>query len=97
MFYSPTDRLIYNPPLGPPLDPLTVHRSLVRLSAGKINDWIADWSADDLLVRSAAEDRLVALARQTFGLKPFVEPDGHSDSQALAVLEHYLEFCQGKE
>ena len=96
MFYSPTEKLIYGPPVGPPQDPLAVHRSLVRLSAGRINDWIADWSADDMLVRAEAEEQLVSATRRTFGFKPATDADGISDSQVLAVLEDFLRWCEGK-
>lgn len=96
MFYSATDRLIYASPLGGSFDPLAVHRRLVRESGGKINDWITDLSSPDPLVVAEAEERLVPLSRAVFGLKPFDAEGGHTDGQAMGVLEDYLRYAEGK-
>lgn len=96
MFYSATDRIIYKSPVGPSLDPLAVHRKLVRESAGKVNEWIADLNTDNALLVAEAQEQLVALVRSVFGLKPFTEPDGHTDSQAMGLLEDYLRYVEGK-
>lgn len=96
MFYSPTERLIYVNPLNASYDPLAIHRQLVRQSIGKVNEWIANWNADDPLIRAEAEEQLVVLSRSVFNLKPITDADGHSDSQSLAILEHYLRYAEGK-
>lgn len=94
--YSATEKLIYTSASGTQYDPLQLHRQLTLLSGGKVNDWTADWNSADGVVRAEAETQLVLLSRTVFGLKPFNDPDGHSDSQAIALLEHYLSYCQGK-
>lgn len=95
MFYSPTEKLIYNPPIGPPLDPLAIHRKLVRESGGRVNEWIAGLDADPVTA-AESEEMLVGLARKVFDLKPFTDPTGHTDSQAMGLLEDYLRYAEGK-
>lgn len=96
MFYSATDKLIYQPPIGPALDPLVVHRKLVKESGGRINEWIAGLDDTDPIRVVEAEESLAHLSRTVFGLQAFDQPDGRTDAQALGLLEHYLRYAEGK-
>lgn len=96
MFYSATERQIYRSPLMQDFDPLALNRSLIKESKGEINQWLKGWVSEDPLLVAECEELLVKTARKVFGLKAFTEPNGHSDSQALAVLDHFLRYCEGK-
>jgi hypothetical protein len=93
------DRDIYRDPItGVMYDPLKVHRKLVVGSRNEINKWLADHRNSDDLVSLAAEEKLLPVIRAAFDLAP-IDPTGRgiTDAHALAVLERFLEYAQGKE
>jgi len=108
MFFPDHEKLIYAPPgFDTKLDPLAVDRALRIASNGTLAGLLSDWqsasdglgdisqgstSANDVL-SARAEETLVRVAREAFGLPPF--PDC-TDGVALEVLCDYLEWMAGK-
>lgn len=99
MFYSDRDRLVYTSPSGTAYDPLALRRGLVTASNGRLNDFLAAWSAEATpeAEQAAAEECLVQIARQAFGLKPFDVEGGVLDAVVLEHLEHMLEWLSVKD
>lgn len=93
-----TDQEIYRDPLtGTAYDPLRVHRRLVVGSKNEFNLWLRDHRGEDELKALAADDKILPVVRDAFGLPP-VSPDGGgiTDAQAFMILERYLEYARGK-
>ena len=90
-------KAIYKDPLGRQYDPLPVYRKLVLESRGRINDLLADWESDDILLQTGAEEELVRVSRVAFQFTPFSQPNGHTDAQVLETLVHYLDYVAKKE
>lgn len=96
MFYSQLDKLIYNAPNGAKYDPLSLYRKLVTARGGIINDRLSVWSDEgsSQFNKAVAEEDLVAIARSSFDLKPFTEPEGVTDGVALTNLVDFLEWIE---
>jgi hypothetical protein len=99
MFYTATERLVYESPTKAKYDPVALHRKLVLAAGGKLNDWLATWgdeAAAEVDV-AKAEEGLVAAARAALALTPFGDGTGHTDRDAIDALCHFLEWCEGKD
>lgn len=96
----PDEREIYRDPVtGTYLDPLAVQRKLLVGSRGQVNAWIAEQRGEDEVAAMVAEEKLVPLIRQAFGLRE-INPttgDGHPTSMCLKCLECFLTWADAKK
>lgn len=88
------DKLIYTLPDGSKsYDPLSVRRKLLLASKNQLNRWIELYNdAVEELDRLAAEESLIGVAREAFGLPPLTEKGGSADKTVMEYLSHLLEW-----
>lgn len=85
LYVTPDNRFAY--------DPLTVRRRLLVLSENKLNDLITIYNDSNSEVeRLRAEDRLLQVCREAFGLPPLTAQGGVPDESVLEYLSHFLEW-----
>lgn len=85
LYVTPDNRFAY--------DPLTLRRRLLVLSDNKLNDLIAVYNDGESEVeRLKAEDRLLQVCREAFGLPNFTPQGGVPDEAVLEYLAHFLEW-----
>lgn len=97
MFYNNIDKLIYTDPVfNGKYDPLAVYRKLILAEGGLLNSRLFTWSDDKVtdVDRALAEESIVRITRESFGLKPFTEVDGVTDGVALTILQDFLEWLR---
>lgn len=81
------------------LDPLAIQRRLLIGSKGQVNSWLQAQRGADEVAAMEAEEKLVPLVRQAFGLKE-VDPktgEGHPTALCLKCLECYLSWAEAKK
>ena len=78
-------------------DPLFVRRELFIRSQYRINDLLEAQRSDDPTVALPAQGEIIDIARAVFKLPPIDSfGNGVPDEQALAVLDHFLRWQEGK-
>lgn len=102
------EKQIYSPPGSDrKFDPLSLSRALVRATGGRLNALLVEWAAGadglgdvskgaaerDAVTSAAAEEQLVAAAREAFGLPAFPEV---LDGTALEWLSDFLGWMEKK-
>lgn len=94
MFFSDTDRAIYECPVTQQkLDPLAVKRHLIISTNNRFNALVREMSAEDERVRVAAEGELARAGRAAFNLTPLDPRTGKGTLDAV-VLEAVTAFTK---
>lgn len=106
--FQPHEKTIYTPPGSDrKFDPLSLSRSLVAATGGRLNSLLVEWAAGvdgqgdvskgaaerDAVTSAAAEGELARAARAAFGLPEFPEC---LDATALEYLEDFLGWMEKK-